>query len=446
MTGSTTSNFSELPLIEKIGLIGLYAFLFFAWESKARAAVAFMFLLIPCLLDRRFWRDLRGSKTAWVLALLLLYILVRGLAASIEHPEYLHYHLEDGWHLMLLGGFVFIAWLLRGDQHRLLLALSIALFGFWVGRMEHFPWSEALSGTEWWGTREKFGLPSEIGFGLYTASATMGLMLLAPRVWSISGAAWRKPLAITLWGLFLLFSVQGMIMAQTRAVWLSVALLACVLLLFNMRFWQRIGWRKSGILVITITGIVVLIGYANQSAIKKRFSKEMDTTVQLLSGDFEDIQAVDASGRVKSMGVRYHMIKFGIEHWKTSPWFGLGPGISKPLIKEHWVASKKFNHLHNNYLEMLLRLGLVGTMLIFVMLVSVFYGGWRAYREKRIDRDLFMFLVTALTLPLLVSFTSFRMLHADWRYYWFLVGGALYSFSFSKPGSLVYKGNAQGTP
>jgi uncharacterized membrane protein YfcA len=67
------------------------------------------------------------------------------------------------------------------------------------------------------------------------------------------------------------------------------------------------------------------------------------------------------------------------------------------------------------------------------MLALIVYGGWRAYREQRIDRDLFMFLVAAITLLLLVSFTNFRMLHTDWRYYWFLVGGALYSFSLLHP-------------
>jgi O-antigen ligase len=82
---------------------------------------------------------------------------------------------------------------------------------------------------------------------------------------------------------------------------------------------------------------------------------------------------------------------------------------------------------------MMLRLGIVGTTLIFVMLALIVYGGWRAYREQRIDRDLFMFLVAALTLHLLVCFTDFRMLHTDWRYYWFLVGGALYSFSLLHP-------------
>lgn len=223
--------------------------------------------------------------------------------------------------------------------------------------------------------------------------------------------------------MFLLLSIQGLIMAQSRSVWLAVTLLACVMLAVNPGFWRRIGWLKSVGGLACVVGLLVVLGYINQGAIKNRLSAEMDTTAQLLSGNFDEIRA-----HGKSIGVRYHMILFGLDHWKTRPWFGLGPGISKPLIRERWVASKKYNHLHNNYLEVLLRLGIAGTALIFLMLVLIVCGGWRAYRDQRIDRDLFVFLVAAITLPLLVSFFSFRMLHADWRYYWFLVGGALYSF------------------
>ena len=434
MTQSAARNFFTLPLTERVGLVGVYAFLFFAWESKGRAAVVFfLFVLVPCLLDRRFWHDLRQSRTAWVLALLLLYILVSGAAASIDNPGHLDYHLKDGWRLMLLGGFIFIAWLLRGDQNRVFLALAIALLGFWVGRFEHFPWQEAFSGTQWWGTRIKLGLPSEIGFGIYCAAATVGLVLLAPRVWDIGARTWQKLLAIFVWGVFLLISVQGVIMSQTRSVWLSLAVLSCVILLANLHIWKRVGRLKSVSVLICVAGLLFALIHANQGAIKKRFSAELDTAVLLLSGDFDAVDATDEQGRVKSIGVRFHMLVFAVEQWKKSPWFGLGPGISKPLIKEQWVASKTFNHLHNAYLEVLLRLGILGTALIFVMLVLIFYGGWRAYRDRRIDRDLCMFLVAATALPLLVGFTSFRMLHTDWRYYWFLFGGALYSFSLFYP-------------
>lgn len=426
--------FSDLTLPERIGLPGLYAFLFFAWESKARAAVSFLFVLIPCLLDRRFWRSLRASPTAWVIVLLLFYILLRGLAASIENPQYLHYHLKDGWELMLLCGFVFIGWLLRGDQRRVFLALAIALLGFWVGRLEHFPWNEAFQGGQWWTTRIKLGLPSEIGFGIYTAAASIGLVLLAPRIWSLADRSWQHLLIVICWALFLLLSVQGLIMAQSRAVWLAVALLVCTLPVAYLLFMRRSHWHKVIGIMACVVALLGIFAYANQGALSMRFSEEIDTTLQMLAGDFDEIEAIDQQGEIKSMGIRYHMLLFGIEHWQENPWFGLGPGISKPLIKEHWVASKTFNHLHNNYLEMLLRLGIVGTGLIFAMLALIVHGSWRAYRKQRLDADLFLFLIAALVLPLLVSFASFRMLHTDWRYYWFLVGGTLYGFALLSSG------------
>ena len=147
MAESTHNKYFARPLTERIGLLGLYAFLFFAWESKARATIAFLFVLVPCLADRRFWSDLRTSRIVWMVALLFLYVILRGAVAVVDNPDLLPYHLKDSRDLMLLGGFVFVGWLLKGDQSRIFLALTIALIGFWVGRLEHFPWADAISGV-----------------------------------------------------------------------------------------------------------------------------------------------------------------------------------------------------------------------------------------------------------------------------------------------------------
>lgn len=429
MSKSAYNRFFVLPLSERIGLIGLYSFLFFAWESKARAAIAFLFVLVPCLVDRRFWNDLRTSRVAWVVALLFFYIALRATVAAIENPDHRLYHLQDGWDLMLLGGFIFVGWLLKGKQSRIFLALIIALIGFWVGRLEHFPWADAFSGVPWWRMRHEFGLPSAVGFGLYSAAAALGLLIMAPRIWSVSEKLQVTLLTRGVWLILLLFSIEGIIVSRTRGVWLSVVILTTVLLAANIHLLKRIELSKLVISLLIGSTILTALGYFNYSTFERRLSYESETTSSILTGQFDQIEALDKRGRPKSIGVRYHMLLFGLNHLKQNPLFGLGPGITKPLIQEHWVLGKKFKHLHNNYLEMLLRLGLVGTALIFLMLSLIFLYGWRAYHDGRADRDLFMLLVTAITLSLLLSFSSFRMFHADWRYYWFLFGGALFSFS-----------------
>lgn len=429
MSSPIYNKFLALPLTERMGLLGLYSFLFFAWESKARAAVAFLFVLIPCLADRRFWGDLKKSPVVWVVALLFLYITLRAATAIIENPELRAYHLKDSWNLFLLGGFIFIGWLLKGKQSRIFLALTIALIGFWIGRLEHFPWLDAFAGAPWWKMRHEFGLPSAVGFGLYSASAALGLIILAPRIWTTFNKPLAKYLTRGTWLLLLLFSIQGVIVSRTRGVWLSLVILIAILLASNLHLLRPSNLAKSIVPLLLIALSSIALGYLNYSTFERRLSYERETTGSILTGDFAKIKALDDKGRPKSIGIRYHMFLFGLEHWQENPVFGSGPGITKPLMIEYWELGKKYKHLHNNYLEMLLRIGLIGTALILLMLSLLFYYGVQAYRGGKVDRDLFMILTAAIALSLLLSFSSFRMFHADWRYYWFLFGGAMFSFS-----------------
>ena len=420
----------RLPLAEWIGLAGLYLFLFFAWESNGRARGAYIVLLIGCLASRRFWRDIKASPVFWVLLLFAGYLVVRGTLAILQQPGLAHYHLQDGYRFLLLGGFVPVAWLLRGNRRRIHLALVVALLGFWFGRMEHFPWSSLGSGEPWWTVREKFGLPSEIGFGLYTASATLGLLLFAPRIRSWARTRSRRLLAWPLWALSLALCLQGVVIAQSRGVWLALLLVAAGLGIANIRHLRALGWRRNLGLALALAGALALFLHFNYRTIEIRLTLESGTVQNLLEGKLGAVRGVDSGGNIDSVGIRYHMLRFGYRHWMRNPLFGLGPGISKPLIKKRWPYEKTFNHLHNNYLELLLRFGIVGLGLVFAMLALILRGAHRAVREGRMDRDLFRYLVASLALVLMISLFSFRMLHVDWRFFWFLIGGTLYSFSF----------------
>jgi O-antigen ligase len=141
----------------------------------------------------------------------------------------------------------------------------------------------------------------------------------------------------------------------------------------------------------------------------------------LLGGKFDEIEAKG------SFGKRYHMLLFGWEHAQRNLLFGLGPGVTEPLMKSEWTKTRPHSDLHNGYLEILLRLGLVGAALFLALLVLLVQGSWRAYRAQRIPWDLFLLLMTALALHLLGTLTNFRMLNIDWRHYWLLFGGILFS-------------------
>ncbi|MCU7960880.1 MAG: O-antigen ligase family protein [gamma proteobacterium symbiont of Bathyaustriella thionipta] len=422
-----------LPLTERIALIAMFAFVFFAWDSRTKAAISFLILAPTCLISRQFWQDIRQSHLIWVVGLLLLYILLRTLSSLFENPDYIYFQLKDAWRLALLAGFICMAWVLRGHQTRIFAALAIALLGFWTGRLQKFPWHVLSGDTQWWQERMQLGLPSEIAFGQYSAAACIGLIILAPRIFAMGRQLAAKLFIAVVWALFLALSMQGIFLSQSRGTWLSLIILAVLFLFAGAVFYKQLkpGNYRS-VFAAAIIGML-FIGFFNYETLLQRVTTEMDTATELVSGNLQDIAPYDAQGNVKSIGIRYHMMLFGIEHWKKNPLFGLGPGITQPLVKDEWPwqGVKIYSDLHNAFIEILLRLGIIGFVLIALILLLLLRIGWRAHQEGRMSTDLLILLYAEIALHLLGALTNFRMLNYDWRYYWFLFAGILLSFDRS---------------
>ncbi len=429
--------FKRLPVPERIGIVGLYWFMLFAWMSNIKALEGVIILVLGCLIDRRFWIAMRHSRIAQLTAVLAGYIVIRALVAIAENPDYARFHVEDGGHLLLLGLFICIGWLLQGKTQRVYWLLAAGLIGFWLGRMEHMPFVEMFTNPAWWKTRQNLELPSAIPFGQYAAASLVGLLIMLPHIWNLGRTHWSRGLIMAAWTWLLFLSIQGIIVSQTRAVWLSLIVVFFMLIIAKLAFFKRLGAMKSVLVVVLVGGVLATTGYLNRSVLQSRFSAEIDTTSAIFSGEFGKIKARNKRGNIKPIGVRYHMILFGIEHWLENPLFGMGPGITRPLVRDQWKLSRPFTHLHDSYIEMLLRLGLVGTGLILVLLILLVRDAKKARNQGRMDSDLFHLLVIALALHLLVSFTNFRMLNGDWRYYWFLFGGILFTFSLFPPAPAV---------
>lgn len=417
----------SLPLAERVGLFGLFGWALFAWESNIKGLIAFIVLVAGCLLDRRFWITLKDSRIAQVVALLAAYIIVRGVFAAQENPEFASRHAEDGGKLLWLAGFLCVGWLLRDGGRRVYWTLGIAVTGFWIGRMEHMDFVAMFTDPSWWQTRHRFSLGSEIAFGQYSAASLIGLLLMLPHLWSRPWLPWQRGIVLTGWTWLTFLSVQGIVTSQARGPWVALMIVTPLIIFAKRRTLHRIGLLPTMIVLGLILGI---LGAAfSQSPLLQRFVEEADTNQAILSGNFEDIRATNERGHIKSLGVRFHMIAFGIEHWQKNPVFGLGPGITKPLIKSEWTASRTYSDLHNAYIEMLLRLGIVGTGLITLVLLLLLRDSFRALGAGLAERDLVILVAAALALHLLVAIANFRMLNNDWRYYWFLFGGIAFAWS-----------------
>lgn len=117
----------------------------------------------------------------------------------------------------------------------------------------------------------------------------------------------------------------------------------------------------------------------------------------LIAGIF-NLGEADASTRV-----RMHMITTGIEFFKESPWLGYGIDNFKQLYYE---VANDFRYSHNNYVEILVSFGVIGTLLYYIGLAYVLLKTFNSRNRYLIFA--FVFVITSLIIDYgLVSYSSY---------------------------------------
>ena len=129
-----------------------------------------------------------------------------------------------------------------------------------------------------------------------------------------------------------------------------------------------------------------------------------------------------------SVTKRLWMWRFGIERWEERPILGWGPRNLHFVAKDYPII-KKLPHvsmLHNTYVDILARFGLIGFVLYAVQCLLVLGGTLRGYRKGIIEKDLAVFLVGAGGMLLVWSLTDVRLNHPQMSFFVALLGGIGY--------------------
>ena len=421
--------------VDILGSFGLFLFAFASLLSTSGASLGLALLVGTMLLQPSAWRELRRDPLILLGVVSTLYLVARALWAMREFPETVHLQVRQARDWVGLWLFVVVAWWLKGDLRRSGRVLLLALLGLLVGVAGHlFTHGHIL----WSGQRTGFHLRA-IAFGLYSGTAILGLGILAPRIWGNKDDVTHFAIRVGLWLISLAALVQGLIMTQSRGAWMAAALVIPPVTLLRYlsaatrRSWswrRRLGFAASALLIATV---LVLL---NLRIISTRLSQEREVFAAAWRGDFD---AVPTSG----LGVRVHTLRFGLVKWLERPLLGWGPGSTEYLISRSglpelrhsewgeggWVQGHAWlDHLHNTYLEILVRFGLVGCLLMVIVLGALVRGTWIAYRAGRLPSDYVWFLAGSLALISIWSLSDFRLLHPDWRSYWIILGGVVATF------------------
>ncbi|MGX2041931.1 O-antigen ligase family protein [Methylocaldum sp. MU1018] len=418
--------------VDYTGVTAALAFAFFAWLSPAGANIALAVFSAACLLNRSAWPVLRRDPVLWLFAAFGIYLVLGAHWASRELPETHRLQIRDASNWLKLFAFLPLAWWLRADLRRIHWTLILATTGLLIGMLSRADWSSVLHMT----VNERTGFKLKIIFsGLVSAAVVMGLLIYAPRVRNGSSDALRHAVRLAFWLVALYLSSYMLIASKSRGAWLAALIaIPCALgirYLWNTEKAERPHGRSLPFLLLPLAVLAALL-VLNRGEILTRLNQENGIVSSILQGETRNLPRT-------SIGFRHDIQKFGLQKYLERPWFGWGPGSTEHLIETsgrpelihpQTKGAAWMDHFHNTYLEILVRFGIFGTLLLAATTFLIVKTLWRAYRTGLLPKDHFAFLIGSLGLLAIWSLFDFRILHGDCRAYWILLAGIAYSFAW----------------
>jgi O-antigen ligase len=415
-----------------MGTAGLFMFAFCAFLSTSGVSIGLGLLLGAIFLNRSLWRRFMHDPVFVFFVASATYLVLHTVWAIWKFPDSTQLQTDRVWDWFRLWLFLCVAWWINGDLKRLKWVLFLPLVGLLIGMIYYVSTDTSVI---WSGKRTGFHLRI-IPFGLYSSTAILGLLLLAPRIWGNKENIPVFAVRVGFWLAVLAFLTQGLIMTQSRVSWLAALIVippCCVIRLRTL--WRAHGISRCQGIAMAVFVVVFLSGVAlaNLKTIRNRLNEQLETikTMAQLDYDFDVMPEVSAEYRIQ-------VERFGVKKWLERPIFGWGPGTTKHLISHsgvpallhpHWKGGRVWmDHVHNTYLEILVCFGLVGIILVLTVLMFLLKRLKNAYQEGRLPADYALFLTGTFALMAVWSFFDFRLLHWDWCSYWLLIAGATYAF------------------
>jgi O-antigen ligase len=363
-------------------------------------------------------------------ALLLLAALLVQLSSWWFAPELAGYTLEATPKLDRLARwmlFLFMVFWLTGRPE----AARYLWFGA-IGGLLLSPWvtgggnAEILRGLT--GERVDFGLRNAQHTAMFFGAAFLSLFAL-----SLSRIA-QEPLprlTAALIALLLLLTGAGVMITQTRGVWLGTAMGVVVIALLKMRMLSRRGqWtRRRGVPVLLAVAALLTLAILLATQLFGRFEEGRGTFEQLESLDVDALQ-------YDSVGIRARSWIYGVPWILERPLSGWGINGSHLISQRSEALTPElkliYTHLHSSYLDLAAQYGLPGVLLFLALMLWLLLQSRRAWQRQDMPDAAWLFIAGFTAYWLIINLFEAYMLYSTGRYLLNLVAA----------GALLYAGPA----
>jgi O-antigen ligase len=375
-------------------LLVLYAFLLPI--SQTIKATVFTYIVIMFIIRGNVLKHIKNAlKNRVVSAFVYLFIIYligllwtddisSGLSAlkSVKYGLYLivFYAIVDGRYIdKVIGAFILG-----------MLVSEITSYGMMLGVM---PWRLEIGDILFYST-QTIGDPSPfLNHIHYGVSLAFVVILLAQKIFYNKNIFLVK----SLMSIFVITATVNIFLTGGRTGYITFLLLIIVLSIFYLRRWA--------IASILFASMAFVTAY-NVSPI---FHEKVSLTESSINKLYHENPNFNTS-----IGIRAGMYYFAIDSIKQNPILGVGTGAAMKGILENtpkkWVGIYKQPHAHNQFLSILISLGIVG-LLIFL---NIYYQIFKYRQDAKDLRFIMIFATLSIAFGILTTQFNLRFFLPLW--------------------------------
>nr|CAD6605061.1 O-antigen ligase domain-containing protein [Rhizobium sp. TCK] len=299
-----------------------------------------------------------------------------------------------------------------------------------VGLLASIDWAALRSGERVFPLFHNNPIHAAIGCGMLLVTSIC-LMLYVVETRRYDG--WRLGVILGMGFLTVLLSGVGILGAQSKGVWLALGPVAGFMSLAVLAFYgKRLALAVLAVLLVAIMGIIVA-----QEDARRVAGPTIEATGALFSFGMEHVDPRDAMRRAvenpdtpQSMRERLMLWTNALDTVESSPWFGWGN-----LWQDRWRQGtyQDNNHqlLHNGYLEILVRHGLLGALVLATFILVSAYRIYEARRQGVISASLMLYLYSLSLFFFITIATNSNNRLALGESYFLLAGAAVFAISLA---------------
>lgn len=368
-------------------LFVVYAFLLpisSSYKAKVFVAILFLFFLRGNI-SYYLKEALRNGVIRAFVYLFAIYLVGLLWTENVKHGVYALKSIKYGLYLIVFYSFI--------DGRYIKKTISAFIFGMFISELLSYgmilgilPWSFEIDGIVFY-KAYAIGDPSPFLHHIhYGVALAFVVMLLGQKILFSNASRWVK-IAM---GVFAITATCNIFFTGGRTGYITFVLLLSIL---------AGSYLKKYIVVIALV-LVLLFSFIYSSS--EIFATKVATTQKSIEALLK--KEPDYS---TSLGQRAGLYRYAWEVIKEHPLLGVGSGDSMDTIKKKvpkkYAAIQSMPHEHNQYLSVLVSLGIVG----LIIFLNIFY---QIYQYTQPDKELrFIMVFSTLAIAFGIVTTQFNL-------------------------------------